>query len=171
MFFRPAAWFFALGFFAAIDCDLIKNISTVLGLICCLFVPVLFFAKRENRKFLGYATCWQNGYIWLLLPHGHGWLFELSVAQGLLLTLLLFGFVENQKHLLEDRMIDVCSMFSIKKSRACVICSAIILLGVLPLLPCFFGAVPAMYVACSTLSCLAYFCFVCRAFIGSRVGI
>jgi hypothetical protein len=179
LFFRPVVWFFTLQFISAVitveNYAFLQKAFLFFGLLGCLFVPVLFFAKQENRKFLSYAVCWQNGVIWLFLAHcrvsDYIPLFKLSVMQGFLLTLPLLSFVENQKHIQSDGIISLRSIFSLKKSRAYGVCLTLIALGILPLFTCCLTGTYRLYVTCSAISCPLYFYFTYRAFVRNRIGI
>jgi hypothetical protein len=179
LFFRTVAWFFTLQLLStAISIEnyaFFRGIFLSFGFLGALFVPILFFSKRENRKFLGYAVCWQNGVLWLILPCcricDYAMVFELAVIQGFLLASIFLGFVENQKRLKGDGIVCIKAMFAVKKSRACALCLALIFLGMLPLFGFAFMGVSRLYVASCSISCLLYFCFAYRAFVEGRVGL
>ncbi|MDR2436074.1 MAG: hypothetical protein LBD33_02065 [Puniceicoccales bacterium] len=179
LFLRPFVWFFTLQFLSVIisieNFDAFRKIFTALGALGCLFVPILFFSKKENRKLLGYMLCWQNGILWLLLSccklYSYIFLFELSVIQGILLTLLFFSFVEMQKQRRSDEIICFGSIYRLKKLWGFTVCSAFSLLGTWPLLMCWSIRVPYLCSMGSAASCLLYFCFTYRAFLRESVGL
>ncbi|MDR2720977.1 MAG: hypothetical protein LBB15_01660 [Puniceicoccales bacterium] len=177
LFLRPFVWFFTLQFSSTIvpfeNFGVFRKIFIILGILGCLFVPILFFSKRENRKLLGYILCWQNGILWLLLSYcklySYTFLFEFSIIQGILLTLLLFNFVEIQKQRHNDSIICFRSMYHLKKLCGFTICSTLGLLGIWPLLMCWSIHAPRLCLAISAASCLLYFSFVYRVFVKKNV--
>jgi hypothetical protein len=175
LFFRPFAWFFTLQFLSIAasveNYGFSEKFSGVLGVLGCLFLPILFFSKEENRKFLGYVLCWQNSILWLSLSncevYVYDLLFEFSIAQGALLTLLLFAFAGIQRRRQSDSIICLKSICCLGKPRGFVIGIALVLLGIWPLLlvSSRFMRMSCLQVVSLTISCLLYFCFLCCTFL------
>lgn len=179
LFFRPIVWFFTLQFICAVisieNYEIFRKFCLIFGLWGSLFVPVLFFSKRENRKFLGYMVCWQNGILWLILSrckvYDYVFLFEFSIMQGILLALLFLSFIATQRQLHGEDVIGLRPSHLLKKSRACFIFMLLIPFGIWPLLVSRALGLSCLYLTYSAISCSIYFSFLYRTFLKNRIGI
>jgi hypothetical protein len=151
--------------------DFLGKFSATIGILGCLFVPILFFSKRENRKFLGYALCWQNGILWTLLSccKAGTYIFSdgFSLTYCMPIAFLLGIISEVQKRYQSDDIIPLGEIYRTEKFFALAIGTVLVTLGVWPLfvLVCKFRQLPCLQMASIAISCLLYFGFLYRAFI------
>ena len=112
-FFYPLCTFFMLknASLVAQNEYLFEGISLGLGILGALFVPLLFFARLENRRFLAYLATWNTGIIFLFMAYctilDFVWLLYFGILQGISFGILNQSFVYLHHKLKHDNLLNI----------------------------------------------------------------
>lgn len=117
----PLSMFFMLKLFSVVLA--VQNYGAFLGgclgigWLGALFVPILFFARTENRRFLAYLTIWSTGLVFLFLAYcsmsDYVVLAQFGIVQGVLLAVLSQCFIYLHRILQHDRLLNLGSIRSL----------------------------------------------------------
>lgn len=178
IFFRPLAIFFMLKVLSIIisieNYTYVRKTFLYLGVVGMIFIPILFFAKNENRRIVAYMTYWQSGLLWLILSDcsilNYISLVKFSILQGLILAILSLCVVFLHKKLHNDDLFNPYALWKTAKIHVSIIISSLFVLGCLPMFALLhFNIISFIPVLIGTISTVLYVLFVGKFFLKVKI--